>query len=281
MTCPRVCSAASPTSAARTSGSQMRRPLAHQVRRPEHTVRTGRDRRALPRRGGRRRRQAFARPVDRGTEVVAHPAQRQPGRLRDAHDVPSARHRVAERVDTALGIERRPLGGGEDDAGRADRDAHRSRARDAHAHGARCLVAGASDDRRARRESGGGRRLAGHVRADLRRFVDLGQHVSAEPGGLDHLVGPSTPSDIEQQRSRGIRHVGRIRAAQPEPHVVLRQQDVTHAGPDVRFVRPHPQQSGQREVGERRVEREFEQTARADVLVEPAALARSSAGRTR
>ena len=74
------------------------------------------------------RRLPFDRRVQRRADLVAQPAQRQPGRLRHAHDVPSARHGVTERVKPSLGIERRTIGRREDDAGRADRRADGARA---------------------------------------------------------------------------------------------------------------------------------------------------------
>ena len=106
----------------------MRRPLAHQVRRPEHAVRAGRDARRFID-------EAFVCGVCRSigvssgrAELIAEPAQRQTGRLRHAHHVPAARDRVTERVDPPLGIERGTIGRGEDDAGRADRRADGARA---------------------------------------------------------------------------------------------------------------------------------------------------------
>ena len=62
----------------------MRRALAHQVRRPEHAVGARRHPRRL---GGQLRRTTRRR---RPRSLIAEPAQRQAGRLRDAHHVPAA-----------------------------------------------------------------------------------------------------------------------------------------------------------------------------------------------
>ena len=124
---------------------EMRRPLSHQVRRPQHAIRAGGYARR-PLRSDRSVR--IAAIVAPRTELIAEPPEREPGALRDAHDVPASRHRVAERVDASAGIERRSVRCREHDAGRADRCADRARADDAHADRSRRLVASACDDRR-------------------------------------------------------------------------------------------------------------------------------------
>jgi hypothetical protein len=49
---------------------------------------------------------------------------------------------------------------------------------------------------------------------------------------------------------------------------------MAYAAPDLRFVRAHPQQLRQGEVGQRGIRRELEEARRPDLLVEPAALLR-------
>jgi hypothetical protein len=59
--------------------------------------------------------------------------------------------------------------------------------------------------------------------------------------------------DVEEQRAGGVRHVDRPLAAQPQPHVVLRQQDVGDPLVDVGLVLAQPQQLRRGEPGERAV----------------------------
>ena len=56
-----------------------------------------------------------------------------------------------------------------------------------------------------------------------------GQERRLEFRRLEHLGRPAPVRDVEQQRARGIGHVGRPLTGQLEPDVVLRQQDAADA----------------------------------------------------
>ena len=79
-------------------------------------------------------------------EVVAEPAQREARRLRDAHDVPAARHGAAEGVHAALRVDARLARMREDDAARADCREGPPVKDDARADSCRCVVTGTADN---------------------------------------------------------------------------------------------------------------------------------------
>ena len=64
-------------------------------------------------------------------------------------------------------------------------------------------------------------RLAG----DLGRLEQPRQPGRVELERVEHLVAPAPPRDVEQQRAGRVGHVDRVLAAEPQPHVVLRQHD--------------------------------------------------------
>ena len=75
------------------------------------------------------------------------------------------------------------------------------------------------------------------------------------PGRIDpqrrqHLRRPVACRQVEQERAGAIRLVEGVSAGQPEPDVVLRQQDVRDPRPDVRFVVADPDELGRREAGQ-------------------------------
>jgi hypothetical protein len=87
------------------------RPLAGQIRQEQEPAASRRDR-------GRLVDELTER--DAGSERVAEPAQAAGRRQHHAHDVPAPRHGMAERVQAALGLDARPIGRGEHDAGGAE-----------------------------------------------------------------------------------------------------------------------------------------------------------------
>src|SRR4029077_17859064 len=82
----------------------------------------------------------FAGPAGICREGIAKPAEREPGGLRHAHDMPASGDGMAESVDATEGIERGAVGGGKNDAGGANRGADRSSGDNAHAGGTGSLV---------------------------------------------------------------------------------------------------------------------------------------------
>jgi len=88
--------------------------------------------------------------------------------LRHAHHVPEARNRVAEGVQTALGVAGGRGCGGKDHARSADGGRDRTRLQDAHAHRARALIARSGNDRRTSGEACQSGSLLADVRANFR-----------------------------------------------------------------------------------------------------------------
>ena len=77
---------------------------------------------------------------------------------------------------------------------------------------------------------------------------------------------------IEQQRAAGLLHVDGELAGEPVAHVILGTQDVGDPREDLRLMCVHPQQLGQREVGQRRIAGQLDQAFVADLLFQPVAL---------
>jgi hypothetical protein len=173
--------------------------------------------------------------------------------LRHAHHVPQARNRVAEGVQTALGILGGGGSGGKDHARSADGGRDRSRLQDAHAHRARALIARSGDDRRAGGQAGQPGSALADARADLGRLIDLGQPALRNPRRLGHFLGPAAVRHVQQQRPGGLLHVDGELAGEPVAHIILGAHNVANLGEDLRLMLLDPKQLGQREVGQRRV----------------------------
>ena len=158
---------------------------------------------------------------------------------------------MAEDVDAGLGVGPVALQRREDDPRGAEHDRQRSRPDHPDPERARLLVAGARD---------------------LGRLRHPGQPLQRDPERLADLAAPLPPRDVEQQRSGGVRRVDRVLPREPEPHVILREQHVRHAGPDLGLVLAHPQQLRRGEPGQRAVPRQLDQPRQADRLLDLRAL---------
>ena len=151
---------------------------------------------------------------------------------------------------------------GEDDAGRAEH----------HGDGPGPVGAdsepGGSAISRAGRDRDALRRRAGHGR----RLEDL-----REPGGRDlqrvqDLAAPAAAGDVEQERPGCVRDVDRVLAGEPQPDVVLRQEDAADAGVGVRLVLPQPEELGRSESRERPVPGQLDEPREPDPLLDLGAL---------
>ena len=129
-------------------GIQMRRSLSHQIRQPEQPLRAQRRACGL----GHQRV-----VLDTGSQVRAKPLQAEPGALRDTHDVPLARHGVAERMDAAGRVISWRVLMRKDHAGSPQRAGSDAGFDNAIAHRASRLIAAPTHHRRAGLESGGRR----------------------------------------------------------------------------------------------------------------------------
>ena len=183
----RVWEADKADSAPRTFGIEMRCAFAHEIGRPEKTFGSSRNacgflREAIV---------GIAAVVFARAELIAEPAERKPGGLRNAHDVPAAGNCVAESVETALRVERGAIRCGENDAGSTDGCADDSCADNAHSHGASGLVACAGNDRRAERQAGSLGAFLGKLAADIGRFVEHGQPFLRNFCAAQNFRGPA------------------------------------------------------------------------------------------
>ena len=178
---------------------------------------------------------------------------------------------MAEGVQAALGILGRLGGRGKHHAGRADGRRHRTRLQDAHADGARALVARAGYHGRSGGEAGEPRRAFADARAHFRRFIHLGEPAFGNARGFGHFLRPAAVGHVEQQRSRGLLHVDGELAGEPVAHVVLGAHDVADLREDLRLMRLDPQQLGEGEVGQRGIAGELDQALVADLLGQPVA----------
>ena len=94
---------------------------------------------------------------------------------------------------------------------------------------------------------------SGVAPGDLGRLEQPRQPGAVELERVEHLVAPAPPRDVEQQRARRVGHVDRVLAAQPQPHVVLRQHDPRDPRVVLRLVAAQPQQLRRGEAGQRAV----------------------------
>ena len=247
----------------------MRRALAHQVRRPQHAVGAGRHARRL---GGQ-----FVvgdAPSAPATQLVAQPAQRQPGGLRHAHHVPASR----EWRGRTCGAGRFGSGAGRSVAAKTTPDVPMvaltapGRVMPMPDRAGR-LIARAGDDRRALAQAGRARPpRATRARRSSGDSKTAGSSVRSMPAASSISCDQRATRDVEQQRARRVGDVDRVLAAQPEAHVVLRQQHVAHARPDVGLVRRTQSSFVSVKFVSAGLDVSSSSRSRADGLVEPAAL---------
>src|SRR5467141_999393 len=157
----------------------MRRALAHQIGCPQEAIGAGRDFSSF----GGKLIVGFADSAGICREGITKPAQREPGGLRYAHDVPASGNGMTEGVDATAGIERGPIGGGKNDAGGANGGANRSSGDDAHAGPAGGLVTCTSYYRSTNAQSCFRSPFRGNLPADTRRFVEGGEQTLVDFGG--------------------------------------------------------------------------------------------------
>ena len=115
-----------------------------------------------------------------GGERVAEPAQAAGRGQHHRHQVPATRDRVAERVDAPARLEQRPVGRGEDDARRPERQRRRPRRHDPDTDRVGRLVAAARHDRRPGAQPGRGGGPVGDRAGDLRPFECRRQPVARD-----------------------------------------------------------------------------------------------------
>ena len=249
-------------------GVQVRCSFPHEIRSPEHSSGPGRNLRCLcaqlvVRRGGR-------------SEVVAKPTQGKAGRLGHSHHVPASGYGMAEGVQPSQRVGDRGVGSSKDHPRSTDGGAYIARTDNPHPGCACSLIARARHHRRAGLQAGAGGSRLGHMTDDLLRFMESRQAVGAEPNRIEHGIRPAAMRHIEQQGARGIRHVDRPHPGEAEADVIFGQQKAVKSPPDPGFVGPHPQQLGERKVGERGVGSQLHQALRPDGFVEIAALGRGA-----
>jgi len=113
--------------------------------------------------------------------------------------------------------------------------------------------------------------------ADLGGLEDLRQPGLGNTGHARDLARPAAMGDVEQQRAGGLLHVDGVGAGHAEADVVLGTEHVRDAGKDLGLVVAHPEQLGEREVGQRGIGGELDEFftacfAAAELLMQPVAL---------
>ena len=242
----------------------MRRALAHQVRSPERAFRAGLHacgffRHALVR---------ITAIFGAGSEAIAEPAQRQARGLRYAHHVPAIRNGVAECVQPSLGIERGTIGGGKNHAGSTNRRADYAGSGDADAHRACRLVSCTGNDGSANFQPGGFCAGFGNAAANFLRLEKFGQHLRIDAGFAEDFGGPFALGDVEHERAGSVGNVDGGFAGEAQAHVVFREHHFAHAVPMFGLVLLHPQEFGEREIGERRIAGKLDNFVEAEELLE-------------
>jgi len=182
--------------------------------------------------------------------------------------VPSARDRVTEGVQPPFRIERRTVGGGEDDAGGADGGTDRSRRNNSHAGRSGCLIACTGDDGSADFQSGCLGALLRDVPANVGRFVKLRQEALVKLGRAEHFCRPSTVRDVEHQGTGGVGHIDGAVAGETEANVVFWKHDRADTMPVVRLVLANPKEFREGEIRKRRVAGELDDAGGSQLLID-------------
>ena len=199
---------------------------------------------------------------------IAEPAQAAGRRQHDRHHVPSSRHGMAEGMDPPARVEERPIGAGEDDPRRPQRERGGAGRHRTDPDPIGRLVTAAGHDRRARPQPGLGRRCIGHAPGHLRPFEGARQPGRRDAQRLQHDRGPVARRQVEQQRAGRIGLVDRMLAGQLEANVVLGQQHMGDPRPHLRLVLADPEQLRRREAGQRVVAGDLDQPLRPDRLAD-------------
>ena len=168
------------------------------------------------------------------------------------HLVPYAGKGVAEGMHRALDIRTEAVGSDEGHARCAERKQGVARRGHADTDGPCRVVARSRDDWHALHAPPRGD-IGGERSGNFRAF-EQGRHMRGrETAGFQHLVRPCTPRDIEPERARAVRHIGREIAGHAKAQVILRQQHRSRGSEDFRLMLPDPQQLGRREARHREI----------------------------
>jgi hypothetical protein len=81
---------------------------------------------------------------------------------------------------------------------------------------------------------------------------------------LEHLPGPPSCSNIEQQSAGRICDIARLVTGQSQPYVILRKENGSDSLPDLRFVLSHPEKFWKSETRDGGVADKFDETRRTD-----------------
>ncbi len=134
------------------------------------------------------------------------------------------------------------------------------------------LVAAARHDRRAGAQP---RRRGGRLGHDARhlRALERRRHPRrVDPERVEHHRRPVAGREVEQDRAGAVGLVEGVVAGQPVADVVLGQQDVGDARPDLGLVAAHPGELRRREPGQRVVAGDRDEPRLADRLADLVAL---------
>ena len=143
-----------------------------------------------------------------------------------------------------------------------------ARVHDPDADRVRGLVAATGDHgrpdtqtrRRGRRRAHRARHLGTLVRPRHPRRVDAERR--------EHLRRPVPRGEVEEQRAGAVGLVERVLTGQSQADVVLGEQDVRDAAPDVRLVVAHPHELRRREAGQRVVAGDLDESLGPDGLAD-------------
>src|ERR1019366_399043 len=104
-------------------------------------------------------------------------------------------------------------------------------------------------------------------------FIECGQPVPIDFGRFQHLLRPAPVGNIQQQSPGSIRHVGGAIPRELVANIIFGQHDRADPLPVLRFVFSHPQELGQRKVGQRRIAGQLDEPFRSYFFRQGAALA--------
>ena len=188
-----------------------------------------------------------------GEDLVAQPAQRQPGREDGGFLVPGIRQAVTEEVQAQVRVMARLAQWGKELPARADSAGDCARLH--HALGQRLgrNVTGPQRHRRAGQQPAGGSHLGQQAARRRARRLDLRQSIHGQIKLVQQLRGPAPHVRVEQQGGGSIGRLAGRRPGEAEAGVIFWQQQQARAARRFRLVLGKPGPGGQHETGRQRV----------------------------
>ena len=199
-------------------------------------------------------------------KIIPEPFEGKARCLRDAHDVPAARHCTAERMHTSLRVDAELARMGKHHAARADGRKGPAILNDACAYRSCSVIPRAADNNRRSAQAGPGRKFRSDCSGNLGRFIDLRQQRRVDCKLFQDFCRPAALRDIQKLHAACIGNLRCIFSGHAEADIILRQQDMAAAAVVLCLMIAYPEDFGSRESRKRRIRRNLNETFRADAF---------------